>query len=196
MSRREMMDCNFTPEPVMIIESPEQIKAFTDALRIRVLNLLRERAATNQQVADLLGEAHSKVLYHIRYLCEVGLIRLVDTQIKGGNVEKYYRAVARLFDLRPGSYDVQRDVAVVKPTVDRLRAEMLASVMLYPAVDAFMHIRSARLPDAQIEEFNSRLLELMSEYWGLPETPDSAEAFEKTRLAVFIYRDPGDVTHE
>ena len=74
MVARKVLDCNFTPAPVLIIESPEQIKAFTDALRIRVLGLLRERAATNQQIADTLGEAHSKVLYHIRYLCEVGLI--------------------------------------------------------------------------------------------------------------------------
>ena len=91
----------FNPAPVMIIESPEQIKAFTDPLRVKVLRILAERAATNQQIADLLGQPHAKVLYHIRFLVDVGLIKLVDTQIKGGNVEKYYRALANIFDLRP-----------------------------------------------------------------------------------------------
>ncbi len=195
MTTRAKPDCNFTPEPIMIVESPEQIKAFTDQLRIRVLGVLRERAATNQQVADTLGEAHSKVLYHIRYLCEVGLIQLVDTKIKGGNVEKYYRAVARLFDLRPASYDAQRDLAIVKPTVDTLRAGMLASVMLYPAVDSFMHTRNTCLPDDRIAEFNERLLALIGEYWDEPDDA-AAEEIEKTRLAVFIYRDPGDLMHE
>src|SRR5574342_342738 len=131
MSARGVSDASFTPAPILTIESPDQIKAFTDGLRIRVLGILRARAATNQQVADTLGEAHSKVLYHIRYLLDVGLIKLVDTQIRGGNVEKYYRAVAHIFDLRPTSYDVERDVALVRPVVDRLRTEMLASVMLF-----------------------------------------------------------------
>lgn len=74
---------DFSPAPLMILETPEQIKAFTDPLRLRVLRILRERPATNQQVADELGEPHAKVLYHIRFLLEAGLIKLVDTQIKG-----------------------------------------------------------------------------------------------------------------
>ncbi len=193
MSSRERIDCNFTPAPLMIIESPEQIKAFTDALRIRILGVLRARPATNQQIADTLGEAHSKVLYHIRYLLDVGLIKLIDTQIKGGNVEKYYRAVAHLFDLRPASYDVERDVALVKPALDRLRSEMLASLMLFPALDAFMHSRVANISEAQLEEFNERLCALMSEYWPVEES--ESDGAEKTRLAVFMYRDPGDLVH-
>jgi DNA-binding transcriptional ArsR family regulator len=194
VSPREMLDRDFKPAPVLIIESPDQIKAFTDPLRIRVLGVLRNGAATNQQVADTLGEAHSKVLYHIRYLLDVGLIKLVDTCIKGGNVEKYYRAVAHIFDLRPASYDVQRDVALLKPVVDRLRAEMLASVMLYPTFKAYMHMRLTCLPEDKIAEFNNRLCALMAEYWPVPE--DVPEEAEKTRLVVFIYRDPGDITHE
>ena len=193
MSSREQIDCNFTPAPLMVIESPEQIKAFTDALRIRILGILRARPATNQQIADSLGEAHSKVLYHIRYLLEVGLIKLIDTQIKGGNVEKYYRAVAHVFDLRPASYDVERDVAVLKPALDRLRSEMLASIMLFPALDAFMHTRVAPISEAKIEEFNDRLCALIAEYWPIVE--DIPEEVEKTRLAVFMYRDPGDLVH-
>jgi DNA-binding transcriptional ArsR family regulator len=194
MSPGEILDCDFKPAPVLIIESTDQIKAFTDPLRIRVLGVLRQRAATNQQIADTLGEAHSKVLYHIRYLLDVGLIKLVDTCIKGGNVEKYYRAVAQIFDLRPASYDIQRDVALAKPVVDRLRAEMLASVMLFPAVKAYMHMRLTCLSEVKIAEFNDRLCALIAEYWPVPE--DVPEDAEKTRLAVFIYRDPGDITHE
>jgi DNA-binding transcriptional ArsR family regulator len=88
------------PAPFMAVEEPQQLKAFTDPLRTRLLVILGEKAATNQQLADEIGEAQAKVLYHLRILLDAGLIRLVDTQIKGGNVEKYYRAVARTFDLR------------------------------------------------------------------------------------------------
>jgi predicted transcriptional regulator len=75
------------PLAFQIVADPQQLKAFTDPLRVRVLNQLRERAATNQQIAVALGEPHAKVLYHVRFLQQVGLIRLVDQQIKGGNVE-------------------------------------------------------------------------------------------------------------
>src|SRR5690348_3113629 len=81
------------------VGDPEQLKAFTDPLRLRVLEILKAREATNKQIADELGQPPARVLHHVRVLAELGLIRLVDTQVKGGNVEKYYRAVARGFTL-------------------------------------------------------------------------------------------------
>lgn len=194
MPRRKKAEPDFTPVPVMIIESPEQIKAFTDPLRVHVLSILRERAATNQQISDELGEAHSKILYHIRYLLDVCLIKLVDQQVKGGNVEKYYRAVARIFDIRPDSVDVERDVALVKPVLDRVRAEMLASVMLFPTFDSYFHSRASQITEERMGEFNQRLLDLLAEFW----TPDSNPPpdAERTRFSVFMYHDPGDLMHE
>src|SRR5215472_2003094 len=103
MSRQEAPMEPFEPVPLQVISDPQQLKAFTDPLRIRVVNFLKPRAATNQQIADALGEPQAKVLYHIRFLLDAGLIRLVDQQIRGGNVEKYYRALAHLFALRPES---------------------------------------------------------------------------------------------
>ena len=91
----------FVPAPYCEVSQPSQLKVFTDPLRIRVLNVLARREATNQQVADSLGEPTAKVLYHVRFLGEAGLIRLVRTEVKGGNVEKYYRAIALAFTLSP-----------------------------------------------------------------------------------------------
>src|SRR4051812_38121653 len=92
---------DFAPAGSMLVEDPQQIKAFTDPLRVRVLVVLSERAATNQQIAAALGQPQARVLYHVRFLLETGLIRLVDTRIRGGNVEKYYRAAASTFQLKP-----------------------------------------------------------------------------------------------
>jgi hypothetical protein len=78
--------------------------------------------------------------------------------------------------------------------LDRVRSEMLASVMLFPAFEAYVHTRFSCLPEEKIAEFNDRLCALMAEYWPVPE--DVPEDAEKTQLAVFIYRDPGDITHE
>ena len=68
----------FTPHPVQVVDSPQQLKAFTDPLRIRILVALAERAVTNQQLADMLGAPQANVLYHLRFLLKVGLILLID----------------------------------------------------------------------------------------------------------------------
>ncbi|MEO8608757.1 MAG: winged helix-turn-helix domain-containing protein [Chloroflexota bacterium] len=181
----------FNPDPVMIIELPEQIKAFTDPLRVKVLRILAERAATNQQIADVLGQPHAKVLYHIRFLVDVGLIKLVDTQIKGGNVEKYYRALANIFDLRPPQGDVDSDLALVQPALDSLWGDMIASVKTYPDYTAHIQTRRKRMTPAKASEFIGKLRTLLNEYgWDDPAPDDNPDAVE-TRFAAFLFRDPG-----
>jgi DNA-binding transcriptional ArsR family regulator len=183
----------FTPEPVMILEAPEQIKAFTDSLRIRVLRVLRERAATNQQIADELGEPHAKVLYHIRFLLDAGLIKLIDTQVKGGNVEKYYRSVAYIFDLRPSSSDPETDAALINSLVDTARYDMISSATVYPEIPVRIHTAKGTMTPARLAEFNERLLALVREYWepdATPKHPDNA----RMQLVVFMYRDARDNT--
>jgi DNA-binding transcriptional ArsR family regulator len=181
----------FTPAPVLVIEAPEQMKAFTDPLRVRVLRILADRAATNQQVADTLGEPHAKVLYHVRFLLDAGLIQLVDTQVKGGNVEKYYRAVAYIFDLRPPQGDAEGDLALVQPALDNLWHDMIASVKTYPDYTAHIQTRRKYMTPEKAAEFIEKLQELLKEYgWDDP-TPDGDPASVETRFAAFLYRDPG-----
>jgi DNA-binding transcriptional ArsR family regulator len=181
----------FIPVPVMVLEAPEQIKAFTDALRVRVLRILCERTATNQQVADELGEPHAKVLYHVRFLLDAGLIKLVDTQIKGGNVEKYYRAVALLFDLRPPEGHAEDEVALVRSSLDNLSRDIIASLQLHPDYTAHMHTRRKRMTPEKAAAFVERLRELLTEFgWDDP-TPDDDPNAVETRFAAYLYRDPG-----
>jgi DNA-binding transcriptional ArsR family regulator len=186
----------FEPAPFLIVDSPEQLKAFTDPLRSRALTILAERAATNQQIARALGEPHAKVLHHVRYLLDAGLIRLVETRIKGGNVEKYYRAVARMFGVRPGR-DLYPDV--VNAEIQALSQEVAASAAIWrekpdqPRWEG----RRARLNQERLDEFQTKLLDLIREYWGGPrrgggdmqlaEEDASAPMFA---LSAFVYRDP------
>src|SRR5689334_7017989 len=180
----------FVPLPVHIVETPEQIKSFTDPLRARVLRVLSSRAATNQQVADALGEPHAKVLYHIRFLLDAGMIKLVDTQIKGGNVEKYYRAIARLFDIRPpADTDEATNLALSNSLLENMRHEFLASVMQYPDLPAYINARSAWLTAERMTEFNTRLRALLEEFWPDPDPIGEPAAF-KARVSILIHRDP------
>lgn len=175
------------PPPFQIVDKPEVLKAFTDPLRVRVLAILTKRAATNQQIADALGEPHAKVLYHIRFLLDAGLIQLVDQQIKGGNVEKYYRAVARMFGLRPG-LDDQFDNS---GWLEAIRQEVAASVAHWPELPLRWETRRARLAPERLEEFDQRLQALIAEYWGGPHSsaPEDPAAHQVV-FAELIYRDP------
>ncbi len=81
------------------IESIEQVRAMADELRIRIVDQLTLQPMTVTQVGEALGIAPNKAHYHVRELERVGLVRLVETREKGGILEKYYRAVAKNFQV-------------------------------------------------------------------------------------------------
>lgn len=190
----------FEPVPLQVITDPQQLKAFTDPLRIRVVNFLKPRPATNQQIADALGEPQAKVLYHIRFLLDAGLIQLVDQQIKGGNVEKYYRAVAHLFALRPETG--AEPLPVASAEIGAVQQEVAASQAAWPDQQLPFELRRVRVPSKRAQEFFERLIDLIAEYWGGPQSvtaadaavPDEDPAAPTLCFAAVMYRDPTDPT--
>lgn len=168
------------------MRTPEQLKAFTDPLRNQILAILAEAPATNQQIAGRLGESQAKVLYHVRVLLGQRLIRLVRTNVKGGNVEKYYRAVARVFSLRPGP---DMFPALVTAGLDAVRQEVATSVATWPDQARWFETRSRRISAEHAAEFARRMAELIREFWD--EAEEDAEA-PLLGLAALTYRDPTD----
>jgi len=80
---------------IHILESYEQLKVISDPLRTKILMFLVEKPHTVHQLAHLLTLSRAKVLYHVRELEKHDLIRLVRTEEQGGNLLKYYQAIAR-----------------------------------------------------------------------------------------------------
>jgi DNA-binding transcriptional ArsR family regulator len=76
------------------IETIEQLRAISDMLRLRIMNVLERQARTATQVGEELGMPAAKVHYHMRELERVGLLELVETREKGGILEKYYQPIA------------------------------------------------------------------------------------------------------
>jgi DNA-binding transcriptional ArsR family regulator len=76
------------------IETVEQLRAISDALRIRIMNVLEKQPMTATQVGEELDMPAAKVHYHVRELEKVGLLELVETREKGGILEKYYQPIA------------------------------------------------------------------------------------------------------
>src|SRR5688572_11013843 len=82
-------------KPITNIDDPRYLKAMAHPLRIRILAMLSERAASPVQLAGKLDATLGTVAYHVRTLRSLGLLELVDTRQRRGATEHYYRAHAR-----------------------------------------------------------------------------------------------------
>lgn len=82
---------------ISIIETYEQLKAISDPLRTKMLIYLVEQPHTGHMLAQELNLSRAKILYHLRELEKHRIIQLIRKEEKGGNILKYYQAVARGF---------------------------------------------------------------------------------------------------
>jgi DNA-binding transcriptional ArsR family regulator len=82
-------------KPITNIDDPRYVKAMSHPLRVRILALLDERAASPVELARWLGASLGTTAYHVRTLERIGLIELVrETRVRGA-VEHHYRAKER-----------------------------------------------------------------------------------------------------
>ena len=71
-------------KPITNIDDPRYVKAMSHPLRVRILALLDERAASPVELAGWLGATLGTTAYHVRTLERIGLIELVrETRVRG-----------------------------------------------------------------------------------------------------------------
>ena len=122
------------PRGTQTLADFQQIRALAHPLRLRILGLLVREPRTTKQVADLLGENHTKLYHHVQELERAKVIRLTETRRKRGTVEKYYQATAALFRPAPSVLSPTRDAsdkpsgleAMLNAILDAGRADVLA----------------------------------------------------------------------
>lgn len=184
----------FEPAPFQVVSAPRQLKAFTDPIRNRVLHILANQEATNQQLASLIDEPQAKVLHHVRFLLDVGLIVLVEQRVRGGNVEKFYRATARTYGFRPDPSAIETLSGPVSGAVfESVTQELVASLKLWPDQPLYWETRRGRLTAERVQEFDKRLLALIAEFWGDLEEPAAGDPeADLIALATTIYHFPGN----
>jgi DNA-binding transcriptional ArsR family regulator len=183
----------FEPEPFLVVSDLRKLKAFTDPMRNRILHILASQEATNQQLASILEEPQAKVLHHVRFLLDAGMIVLVEQRVRGGNVEKFYRATARVYGFRPDPADVETLSGPVSGAIfESVTQELVASLKLWPDQPLYWETRRARLSPARASEFDKRLLALITEFWDRDDEPETG-APDATLMAIAtaIYRFPG-----
>jgi DNA-binding transcriptional ArsR family regulator len=69
------------------------MKALSHPLRVRMLTLLNQKVASPSELADELDEPLGNVSYHMRFLADLDMVKLVRTEPRRGAVEHYYEAL-------------------------------------------------------------------------------------------------------
>ncbi|MBI5667678.1 MAG: helix-turn-helix transcriptional regulator [Chloroflexi bacterium] len=102
-----MSDSNtapYKPIPEYVVNDLDTLRVLADPLRIQIIELVTHEPRTVKQVAAVLELPPTKLYYHIKLLEEHGLIRVVDTRIVSGIVEKQYQATALSYHVNKGLF--------------------------------------------------------------------------------------------
>jgi DNA-binding transcriptional ArsR family regulator len=84
----------------MMITEIEQLKAVSDPLRLRLIEVMGEhleRGWTAKELAERLGTKQTKLYHHINLLEERGFVRVAGTRMVSGILEKRYQLTASTF---------------------------------------------------------------------------------------------------
>lgn len=201
-------DTDDRPADELTITTLETLKVFSDPLRQKIIEAVIDSARTVKQIAALLGLAPTKLYYHINLLEAHGLIRVVETRIVSGIIEKRYRASARNFAIQrtllsPGSGGYSEGLrAALDAVFAPIRSEIEQGVVsgIIDTSDDAPAARKLRLWRAMnrissddVEAFQARLEALVAEFERREQHPDSAtSAASGPRYSLLIALYPTD----
>jgi transposase-like protein len=191
---------HFEPAPEFTIPSLETLKVFSDPLRQQIIEALLDGPKTVKQVAAELDLAPTKLYYHINLLEEHQLIRVTETRIVSGIIEKQYQAIARRFTIQrsllmPGEVGGSAIDTALDAILDPIRAEIhrgLNSGLIDTSEDASQQRKLkiwralSRLSEEQALDFYDRLEALVREYESHMHAPENDDCQPYT-LIIGIY---------
>lgn len=160
---------NYEAEELVHAETPEQLKALASELRVSILSLLNERAASTTELADALQRPKGTVGYHVKVLEAAGFIRVVHTRKVRAMTEKFYGRVAHTVVIHgiPGKQDPMFMVQ------QALREVVIEKDLAMPAFT----LRHVRMTEEQVVEFWQRVVDLASEFTKAPRGGDRVYGF-------------------
>jgi DNA-binding transcriptional ArsR family regulator len=169
---------------VLVVRSPEQLKALADDLRSKIVILLRERAQSITELAERLGLPKGTVGHHVKVLEKAGLLRVVRTRKVRALTERYYGRTARLFLYECADGQGSEDIRNIVAASLRVAAEEILPIDVddEDSIACSGAIR-VRLNRADAVRFNKRLDRLMHEF----QTAEDASG-EPYGLVIAMYR--------
>ena len=149
---------DYQPAEVLMVTSPEQLKTISDPLRMQLLECVSSEALTVKQMAARLGQPPTKLYYHVSALEEAGFVVVVDTRLKSGIVEKYYRITAQ-------NIQVDRNLLKQSDAKDEVLQTMLSAVFDSTIADLQQSFAAGQLDlEAVNQDSDKRLILVRSTY--------------------------------
>ncbi|MGH2560428.1 MAG: winged helix-turn-helix domain-containing protein [Thermomicrobiales bacterium] len=198
----EAMMTSIRPEHVQVITDPEALAALSHPLRLRILEYLRAAGGESRsvkEVAAALDVSQTKLYYHVHQLAEQELIRVAETRLVSGIVERRYQVTAYRLSVDRGllaSPEAASEALDVMLSVilDETRSEIWRSVdagLIDLQESAHYEIKPNRLvlgrkwlvlTPEQVEQFRERFQSLHDEFAAVDESniepPPGAALYE------------------
>jgi DNA-binding transcriptional ArsR family regulator len=171
---------DYDADDVLLVQEPEQLRALGDDLRLRIIGLLRDRAASTTELAAKLELPRGTVGHHVKVLEKAGLVHVVRTRQVRAVTEKYYGRTARLFLFKTTEDDGEDIRNIAAAALRRAAEEMLPLREDEPTT---FGVVTARLADADARRLTRRLKKLIDDF----RAADSADG-EAYGLAGALYR--------
>jgi DNA-binding transcriptional ArsR family regulator len=124
-----------TPPVEMVITDVEQLKVIGDPLRLQLIETMAEdpgRGWTAKELAEELGTKQTKLYHHLGLLQQHGFIRVGETRVVSGILEKRYQATAHGFHvdraLLTGAGAENAVSVAIDAIFDKARTEILVGL--------------------------------------------------------------------
>jgi len=176
------------------LQTEAEAKAYLHPVRSRILQFLAAEALTISQTAQKLGVHPANITHHFRKLEKAGLIKLTEERDTGRVIEKYYRSVARMFEVRRENVSLS---GAGQRALHLLRQDMQAAAAQLPpdAEDLICMLASVSISRRSFERFKKKLEKLVQEFRRAEETSEEGGNCKRYSLNVSLYpRDP-DASH-
>lgn len=161
-------------EDTIELGTAEQVRAISDPLRMTILGLLHERAATVTELASAVQRPKSTVAHHVNVLVAAGLLRVVRTRRVRAIEERFYGRTARMFYVGLG----RRSGGVALPAdFNDFEVAAKESVSAYEVGQLRAFIRHARIPEEEAAEFWERVQRVIHAFDRLPRSGDTVYGF-------------------
>ncbi len=166
------------PMEQLVVDDLETLKVLSDPLRMQIAEFMSHQPRTVKQVAKELGTTPHKLYYHVKLLEDHGLIRVVETRLVSGIVEKHYQIAAKDIVVAEGLLSVSKPEGkseietLISSILDGTKADFIRSLRVRTEGEVPIEERHcshvtremARLTREQAEEIYKKLVELVEEF--------------------------------
>jgi DNA-binding transcriptional ArsR family regulator len=166
---------DYQADEVVVLSTPSQLKAVSHPVRIRILGILAERAATITQMAEVSDKPKGTLSYHVNLLEREGLVKVVGTRKVRAITERWYGRTAERFEIVPEG--------TTSPTEEGLGVRFLERIIQEARPTPFddevpmFAIAHTRVPTDRAREFAERVNEMAKEFKDSEESGEDVFVF-------------------